>query len=130
MIDLLGFIQKYLGKAQTGNTPENIGQCVGLIEVWTAANGKPHIVGNAVDLLANADSKAYRRVTNASSNYPPAGAVVCWGPSWGGGFGHTAVVVAATPLLLSVFEQNNPEQAPPLVATHSYDGVAGWLVLL
>lgn len=125
---LLSFVQQYLGKASTGNTPENRGQCVGLVEVWLAANGKPHIVGNAVDLLQNADPKAYTVTRNGPTNFPPAGAVVCWDGSWGGGYGHTAIVLAASPMQLVVFEQNDPDGAAPLVATHSYAGVAGWMV--
>lgn len=125
---LLAFIQQYLGKAGTGNTPENTGQCVGLVEVWLAANNKPHIVGNAVDLLKNAPAAAYTVIKNGPVNMPPAGSVVCWDGSWGGGYGHTAVVVAASPMQMVVFEQNDPEGAAPLVATHSYAGVAGWIV--
>lgn len=129
MIALLPFVQKYLGAQNTGNTPQNKGQCVGLIEVWTMANGKPHIIGNAVDLLRNADPNAYSVVENTPTNVPPSGAVVCWNGTWGNGYGHTAVVVAATVDYLVTFEQNDPEGSPPIVATHSYAGVQGWLVL-
>lgn len=124
---LLAFIQSYLGKANTGDTPGNAGQCVGLVEVWIDANKRPHIGGNAVDLLNNADPKAYKLTRNGPSNFPPAGAIVCWDGSWGAGYGHTAIVVAASPMQLVVFEQNDPDGASPLVATHSYAGVAGWL---
>jgi hypothetical protein len=108
MIDLATFISQYLGKANTGDTGPNKGQCVGLIEVWLDANGKPHIPGNAVDLLANADPKVYKRTNNIPTNAPPPGAVVCWAA-------------------LVVFEQNDPTGSPPMVATHNYNGVAGWL---
>ena len=128
MIPLLPFLQRYLGAANTGDTDPNRGQCVGLVEVWIDANKRPHVIGNAVDLLNNAPPASYKVVRNGPNNFPPAGAIVCWDGSWGGGYGHTAIVVAATPLLLAVFEQNDPDGAPPVVATHSYDGVAGWLV--
>jgi surface antigen len=127
--DLLKFIDSYLGKAGTGDTPGNRGQCVGLIEVWADVNSHPHIAGNAVDLYRNADPAAYTKVANAPLNYPPAGAIVCWDGSWGGGYGHTAIVVAASSMQLVVFEQNDPLGASPLVATHSYAGVQGWLIL-
>lgn len=129
MIDLATFIAQYLGQGGTGDTAENKGQCVGLIEVWLDANKKPHIWGNAADLLANADAKAYKRVTNIPTNAPPPGAVVCWNKTWGNGAGHTAIVVAANPQALVVFEQNDPTGSPPVVATHNYTGVVGWLVL-
>ena len=125
--DLAAFITQYLGKANTGDTPGNRGQCVGLIEVWLDANKLPHIPGNAVDLLANADLKVYKRTTNIPTNWPQPGNIVCWNGTWGGGYGHTAIVVAANAMGLVVFEQNDPEGAPPLVATHNYSGVAGWL---
>jgi len=126
---LISFLQKYLGKVNTGNTPENMGQCVGLIEVWIAAQNHPHIPGNAVDLLNNADLTHYQLFRNNPTNFPPPGAIVCWDGSWGAGYGHTAIVIAATSMQVAVFEQNDPEGAAPVLATHSYGGVAGWLVL-
>ena len=127
MVDLATFISNYLGKANTGDTPGNLGQCVGLIEVWLDANKKPHIPGNAVDLFANADPKFYKKVANIPTNHPPPGAIVCWNGTWGGGYGHTAVVVASNVNALVVFEQNDPTGSPPVVATHNYNGVQGWL---
>ena len=126
---LLAFIAQYLGRLGTGTTAANKGQCVGLVEAWLAALGKGPIWGNAIDLLANADLKVCTLVRNTPDNYPPAGAIVCWGGSFGGGLGHTAVVLAATRTWLAVFEQNNPAGVPPMVATHLYTGVAGWLIV-
>lgn len=125
--DLIAFLEAYLGKEGTGTNAANKGQCVGLIEVWCARHGKPWIPGNAVDLLRLADPKAYVRTNNGPTNFPPPGAIVCWDASWGAGYGHTAVVLAANSMQLAVFEQNDPYGAAPVVATHSYAGVAGWL---
>ncbi len=125
---LLAFIAKYLGRANTGDIAGNLGQCVGLVEVWCDINKKPHIPGNAVDLLKNADRTAYTVITNGPTNFPPLGAIVCWDGTWGAGYGHCAVVVAANAMQLVVCEQNDPEGAAPLVATHSFGGVAGWIV--
>lgn len=127
MIDLSMFVRKYLGVADSGTTVGNKGQCVGLIELWLAANGKPPVGGNAVDLLRYAAPGVFNVTKNMPDNYPSTGAVVCWDASWGGGYGHTAVVVASNVNKLVTFEQNDPEGAPPLVATHDYTGVAGWL---
>lgn len=127
MVDLAGFIRAYLGAANTGDTPGNRGECVGLVEVWCDANKKPHIAGNAKDLLTNAPPLQYKLTWNGPDNYPPPGAIVCWGPSWGEDFGHTAIVVASNVMHLAVFEQNNPTGAAPVVATHGYEGVTGWL---
>jgi len=127
---LIQFILTYLGKAGTGTNAANKGQCVGLVEEWVALHNHPWIPGNAVDLLNMADPKHYKRINNGPTNYPSPGDIVCWDGSWGAGYGHTAVVVAAGPMQLVVFEQNDPEGAAPLVATHSYGGVAGWLVMV
>jgi surface antigen len=126
---LIAFINAYLGKAGTGDTPENKGQCVGLVEAWVDVHHTPHIWGNAADLMRNADPGAYRVVQNSPTNFPPPGAIVCWNASWGAGAGHTAVVIAANTNQLVVFEQNNPEGSAPVVATHDYRGVMGWIVL-
>jgi surface antigen len=121
------FITAYLGQSNVGDTAANQGQCVGLVEKWLDANGKPHIWGNAKDLLANADRTSFTVVKNTPTNVPPMGAIICWDASWGDGDGHTAVVVAANVNRLAVFEQNDPEGAPCVVSTHSYAGIAGWI---
>ena len=125
MIDLATFISQYLGKANTGDTPQNRGQCVGLIEAWLDANGKPHIWGNAADLIANADPKVYKKVTNIPTNNPPPGAIVCWNSTWGGGAGHTAIVVASNVNLLVVFEQNDPDGSAPVLIFFQSTGQRG-----
>ena len=127
MVDLSTFIRASMGARNTGDTPGNKGECVGLVECWLDANGKPHIPGNAVDLLGNADRKVYKATPNLPDNYPPPGAVICWSSAMGGGFGHCAVVVASNTMHVAVFEQNNPEGSPPIVATHGYGNVTGWL---
>jgi surface antigen len=126
---LIAFIAQYLGARGTGTTPENRGQCVGLIERWLGVLGVGPIWGNAVDLMRNADPTVYTVVRNEPKNYPPAGAIVCWDSSFGAGFGHTAVVIAATSTWMAVFEQNNPTLTPPMVATHLYTGVSGWIIV-
>jgi surface antigen len=127
MIDLVGFISRHIGVANTGDNPINRGQCTGLVEVWLDENKRPHIYGNAKDLLTNADVAQYRVFHNSPTNFPPPGAIVCWDQTWGAGDGHTAVVVAASSMYLVVFEQNNPEAHPPIVNTHGYSGVLGWI---
>jgi surface antigen len=102
---------------------------VGLVEKWLDLQHCPHIWGNAKDLLMGADPHVYRVIENAPLNAPPPGAIVVWGPSWGAGYGHCAVVVAANAGELVVFEQNNPAGSPPVVATHDYSGVEGWIHL-
>lgn len=121
------FLGWNLGAKGVGDTPENRGQCVGLVEQWLTLNAKPHIWGDAKDLLNNADRHIYTVIMNNPQNYPQPGDVVCWDSSWGAGHGHTAVVIDANVNYLAVFEQNDPDGAPCIVATHNYTGVIGWL---
>jgi hypothetical protein len=126
---LIAFIAQYLGLKNVGTTAQNAGQCVGLIERWLGVLGVGPIWGNAADLLKNADPRYFTVVPNRPDNYPPAGAVVCWGSGWGAGYGHTAVVIAATAMSLAVFEQNDPTGSETTVATHGYNGVIGWIIV-
>ena len=124
---LIKFISLIWGRVLVGDTPENKGQCVGLVEQWLDANLKLHIWGDAKALLVNADPKVYKVTDNTPLNFPPLGAIVVWGADWGNGHGHCAVVVAANASRMAVFEQNNPVGSPPVLATHGYSGVLGWL---
>ena len=58
---LQSFIAQYTGIANVGDTPQNKGQCVGLIEVWLDLFNLNHIWGNAADLLSNADPSVLLR---------------------------------------------------------------------
>ena len=124
---LLQFVAAFLGVPNTGDNAQNAGQCVGLVERWLDECELPHIYGNAKDLLTNAGGKPYKVTKNSPTNFPPAGAIVVWGSTWGGGYGHTAVVLAATKNFIAVFEQNDPTGSYPIVATHNYSGVVGWI---
>lgn len=126
-MQLSTFISSFIGIQGTGDTPINQGQCVGLVEKWLTVNGKPRIGGNAKDLLNYADRTAYTVIANAPLNAPKPGDVLVWDGTWGGGYGHCAVVIAASRMLVAVFEQNNPLGNPPTVSTHTYSGVAGWI---
>lgn len=127
IVQLLPFVSQYLGRGSVGTTPGNTGQCVGLIETWVARHQLPAIPGNAVDLLIGGVKVAYRVVMNNPTNAPLPGDIVCWNGSWGNGYGHCAIALAANANRLVVFEQNDPEDSPCLVATHGYGGVEGWL---
>lgn len=95
------FITDLNGKPGIGDTPQNMGECVGLIEVFLGRIKAPHIWGNACDLPANADPSAYSITTK-----PVTGDIVSWPAGWGGSsVGHTAIVV--NPTTQEVFEQND-----------------------
>lgn len=124
---LADLIKRYSGKAGVGDTPGNRGQCVGLVEVWTDSLGLPHTWGNAKDLLDQADRAHFLVIRNSPTNYPVRGDVVVWGGAWGGGFGHTGVVLMADVMSLTVFQQNDPTDSRPHPKLYSYSGVLGWM---
>lgn len=129
MDKLLGLIQQDLG-VLCGDTAENFGQCVGLIELWLDNLGlnDPHLFGNAKDLLNNANSKKFDIIQNDINNpnqYPFPGDILVYGSSWGAGYGHTGVVLFADGKSIILFEQNNP--GVPTIKRETYNGLLGWL---
>lgn len=123
------FMTKMLGKRNVGTTAANVGQCVGLVECWLQATGSAAIPGNACDLLANAAARGLETIANGPTNYPLPGDIVCWNSTWGNGYGHCAVVIAANTNWMAVLEQNDPTGSYCLASTHNYSGVSGWIVL-
>lgn len=129
MKDLLAFILQYYG-ILCGNTPENKGQCVGLISLWQDRLGISHEWGDAKDLLANADTSKFDVIYNDVNNpnqFPLPGDVLVYGSTWGGGVGHTGVVLIADGNSIILFEQNNP--GAPIIKREPYNGLLGWLHL-
>lgn len=131
-MNLQDFIAKYKGKADVGNTDANRGECVGLVSVWMDTLNIPHLWGHAKDLLANANNDDYKHyldvIKNAPDNHPVPGDIICWDKSWGGGYGHTGVVITADVNKFTCFEQNNPTGSTPHIVSHAnYTGVQGWL---
>lgn len=123
------FLAKYTGATGVGNTPQNKGECVGLVMVWAQALGLPHVWGHAKDLLVNADRAAYDVIPNTPSAVPQAGDIIVWRQGFNGTYGHTAISTGkATTATFEVFEQNNPLGAGCRVATYrNYAYVDGWL---
>ncbi|SRR6266436_1013069 len=128
---LLDFVNKYFGVANTGNTPQNKGQCVGLVSVYMDSLGIAHEWGNAKDLLENADLNKFEVIYNDPDNYdqyPKPGNIMVLGKTWGNGFGHTGVVLRANGYSFSLFDQNNPAGHTPTITNFpNYAGVSGWL---
>lgn len=133
MINLYDFIAKYNGKTGVGNTNANKGQCVGLISMWVDNLKLDHVWGDAKDLFKNASEDQWEKIKNSPSVYPRHGDIITMDKSWGGGAGHTAVVVSSDPKedSYTVFEQNNPGNVPGLaceITTYKkWAGVIGWI---
>ncbi len=126
-LPLATFIHSALGHGNLGTNDVNKGQCTGLVALWLVQMHKPLLYADGKDMLLAADPNAYHVELNGPSNYPTPGAVVSWKANFGAGHGHTAIAVAANANQLVVFEQNDPDGAPALVATHDYTDVLGWL---
>ena len=130
MKSLTEFIAYYNNKGDIGNTLENKGQCVGLAFAWLLNLNHSHFYGHAKDLYNNAPDSEYTKIRNTSSAYPIAGDVIIWNSTAGGGHGHVAVVIGSSKEddSVTVFEQNNPTNAPCRVHTYTnWKGVIGWL---
>ena len=121
------FITKYTGQSNVGDTPENIGQCVGLIEVYTDMLGLPHTWGNAKDLFTTADPSSFDIIQNTPTNFPLAGDILVFGTTYGNGSGHTGIVVTADANTVTLFEQNDPVGSTPHETRYNYPDCLGWL---
>ena len=125
-MSLAEFIAKYTG-VQTGNTAQNLGQCVGLVSVWMDSQNIPHEWGNAKDLLASADPAYFEVIKNTPTGVPSAGDIVVWDGSWGNGAGHTGIFISGDANTFQCFEQNDPDGSTPHIKQYDYAGVIGWL---
>ncbi len=123
---LQSFIAQYTGVI-TGDTPPNIGQCVGLSEKWLDVFNLPHIWGNAKDLLTNATDPSYTVIKNSPTNSPAPGDIFVFDDSFGGGFGHTGIVTSADVNTVTLFEQNDTLGNAPQLKTYTYNGALGWI---
>lgn len=122
------FLNQYNGQRGVGNTPENKGECVGLVMVWIKYINSPHIWGHAKDILTNADRTAYEVILNTPSAVPQKGDVVVWSSRFNGTYGHTAIATGSGNInIFEVFEQNNPVGNGCRLHSYNYNYVTGWL---
>lgn len=126
-MNLQDFITKYTNQSGVGDTPENTGQCVGLIEVYTDSLGLSHTWGNADQLMANADPKVFDIIQNTPTGVPQPGDIVCWSGDFNAGVGHTGIFVSGDANLFECFEQNDPIGSTPHIRQYNYSFVQGWL---
>ena len=123
------FLGIYLNKSNVGNTPENKGQCTGLVNVWANYLKLPHLWGNAKDIPLYADLNKYQRVVNTPTGIPPKGAILIWTGNYNKGFGHTAIVQSANVNTITVFSQNDPLSSKCIIKKYpNYNHVYGWLI--
>lgn len=112
-----------------GVTGPDYGQCTAVAHAWEQMCGEPIVYGNAVDTFANANPANFDKVANTPTNVPPVGAILVWNSTWGGGYGHTAVVSRpANANTFWCFEQNDGDGGLPHEAEHNYNGITGWFI--
>lgn len=110
-----------------GIKTQDAGQCTAVAHAWEKKLGLPLVYGDAKDTLGNAPDTHYTREFNNPDNHPLPGAIIVWGPSWGSGAGHTAVVLDANVTGFHVVEQNNPVGSAVHTSYYAnYSGVIGW----
>lgn len=129
-MDFESFYARYNGQEKVGDTPQNIGQCVGLIEVWTDYLGLSHTWGDAKDLFANADPNLFDKITNDPNDlnqFPQKGNILIFSGAFNNGAGHTGIVAQASGTTIKLFEQNDPIGSFPHLQDYNYNDVIGWL---
>jgi len=129
MLTFQQFLEKYNGQMKVGTTPENTGECVGLVMKWLVETlGLPMVWGNAKDLINNCDKNAYEVEYNTPTGVPKKGNIIVWSSAMGGGYGHTAISTGTGNITtFEVFEQNNPTGSNCHLKTYpNYNNVIGW----
>lgn len=130
------FVTEYSGQPNVGDTPENLGECVGLIEIWLDKLGvnSPHIYGNAIDLLTSMGNEpsVFSIIKNSATNFPGEGDIVVLGKPYGllpdGTYaGHTGIATkSCSATVLELFEQNDPNGHAPQIKQYTYNACLGW----
>ena len=121
------FFQQYHDQSNLGNTPENKGQCVGLVELWIRANDLPQIWGNAADIIFNADPKDYNREYAPLIHPVNPGDIVFWNRNLGNGFGHCGIFYSQTGTGFISFDQNWLNDHKAILVNHLWTNILGVL---
>ena len=122
------FFDKYNNQPNVGNTPQNRGECVGLVSLWMDNFNIPHVYGHAKDLYVNAPDDYFAKIANTPDAIVQEGDMVVWGAGYNGTFGHTGIAKGkATVDKFDCFEQNDPLGSKPHIKTYNYAYVIGWL---
>jgi hypothetical protein len=122
------FITKYNGRTLgvTGSQPgeNDYGQCTAIVHAFERDNGLPIVYGDARDTYKNSmvggTSSPYKQLAYTSGVIPPVPSVVVWNGTWGGGFGHTAVVTQADATGFYALSQNDPTDSKVAMKRYNY----------
>jgi len=127
-MDVNTFAAKYAG--QKVKSPHGIaGQCVSVSSEFAVLNGWPELFGSGDDTalhIYNNGVAGYQKIANAVGNFPAPGDLFFFGALYGGGAGHTGVVVSANANTVILAEQNDPYGSGVHEKAYSYNGAMGW----
>ncbi len=122
------FASKYNG--QKIKSPHGIaGQCVSVSSEFAVEQGWPELFGSGDDTAYHIwlnGVAGYEKIPNTPSNFPSVGDIMFFGPTYGGGGGHTGVVVSANANSVTLVEQNDPYGSAVHEKTYNYNGACGW----
>lgn len=109
-----------------------LGQCVSVPSEFAVLSGWPELFGpgdgTALEIWNNG-VQGYQKIKNVpgpTGNAPTPGNFVFFGAAYGGGAGHTGLVVSANLNEVTLFEQNDPDGSSAHQKVYSYDDVEGW----
>lgn len=128
MVSFQDFFNEYNGEKNVGNTPQNLGQCVGLVEVYIKGFGYDQVWGNADDLYTNAPDVDFLKIPNSPTAIPIQGDIIVWSQQFNSSVGHTGICTGKADInTFDCFEQNDPLGSNCHVKTYNYAFVVGWL---
>src|SRR5690242_13740848 len=128
---MLPLLEELITEVVTGKplkiTGPDAGQCTAVAHAWELKCGIPIVYGNAKDTYENASLLKFDKTRYSPGLIPPVGAILVWDATWGGGDGHTVVVVKADATGFLALSQNDPEGATPQVRPYGYsNAIKGW----
>lgn len=124
-MNLTDFINKYSG--QLVNSSRGIqGQCVSVSALWQEDNGVVGIFGPTALAIWESDTGDWDKVPNTPDGVPSPGDIFFFGAAYGGGAGHTGIVVNANTSSVTLFEQNDPDGSTAHEKTYDYNDAEGW----
>ena len=122
------FYNKYKNQPNVGNTPQNLGECVGLSSKWMDTFGIPHVYGHAYQLYNNAPDEYFAKIPNTPDAIVQNGDIVVWSQGYNGTYGHTGIAKGSADVNnFECFEQNDPLGSTPHIKKYNYAYVIGWL---
>lgn len=108
------------------------GQCVSLVQKYLEeqfnAPGTPVFPVQYAKQMFGQRNDLGAWVANTPTGVPPRGAIMVLDGRYGGGAGHTGVVVDANQNTYRLFQQNDPYGSGAHVTEYNYNGAIGWMI--